>query len=74
VGPILDAATRARFAVREQDERRDLVDCAELHVGFAGMSEQLADATTLLQAAQASARADKVQGEASRHAAPETAT
>jgi len=60
--------------VREQDERRDLVDCAELHVGFAGLSEQLADATTLLEAAQASAWADRGQGQDSRHAAPETAT
>lgn len=74
VGPILDAATRATFAVREHDERRELVDSAELHVGLAGMSDQLPDAATLLAAARASARADRVQGQVSRHAAPETAT
>ncbi len=58
VGPVLDAATRAAFTVREQDERRSLVDCAELHVGIAVLGEQLADADQLLAAARRSAQDD----------------
>ncbi len=55
VGPVLDAASRAAFTVRETDERRSLVDCAELHMGLAGLDGQTSDATALLQAARRSA-------------------
>ena len=62
LGPVLDAAARAAFTVREQDERRNLVDCAELHVGLATLSDQTSEATTILEAARRSARAEEAGG------------
>lgn len=59
VGPVLDAATRAAFTVREQDERRSLVDCAELHVGLTALGDQPSPAGDLLEAARRSASADE---------------
>jgi GGDEF domain-containing protein len=72
VGPVLDAATRATFAVREQEERRRLVDVAELHAGLAVLGDRTADADTLLEAAGAAARADEARAGPVRHAAPDT--
>jgi GGDEF domain-containing protein len=62
VGPVLDAAARAAFTVREQDERRNLVDCAELHVGLATLGDGTSGATALLEAARRSARAEETAG------------
>ncbi|WP_204693475.1 hypothetical protein [Geodermatophilus bullaregiensis] len=62
LGPVLDAAARAAFTVREQDERRNLVDCAELHVGLATLSDRTGEAATLLEAARRSARAEEAGG------------
>jgi GGDEF domain-containing protein len=70
VGPVLDAATRAAFTVREQDERRNLVDCAELSAGLAVMTDQLNDAGALLALARESARVKHVEAPAENHAAP----
>jgi GGDEF domain-containing protein len=66
VGPVLDAASRAAFTVRETHERRSLVDCAELHVGLAGLDGQTGDATALLQAARRSAGVEEPAAQ-SRH-------
>ncbi|SNR59316.1 GGDEF domain-containing protein [Blastococcus mobilis] len=70
VGPVLDAASRAAFTVRETDERRSLVDCAELHVGLAGLDGQTSDATALLQAARRSAGVDEAAAKP-RHSSPQ---
>lgn len=59
LGPVLDAAARAAFTVREQDERRNLVDCAELHVGLATLGDQTSGGTALLEGARRSARAEQ---------------
>jgi hypothetical protein len=72
VGPVLDAAARATFTVREYDERRRLVDCADLHAGLAGLSDRIPDADTLLEAARAAAQVDQASSRAPSHAAPET--
>lgn len=61
IGPVLDAASRAAFTVREADERRSLVDCAELHVGLAVLGPSLGDADSLVAAARKSARVDEVE-------------
>jgi GGDEF domain-containing protein len=63
VGPVLDAASRAAFTVREDDERRRLVDCAELHAGLAVLGEELHDAESLIEAARRSAQADQVRAD-----------
>jgi GGDEF domain-containing protein len=68
-GPVLDAATHAAFTVREQDERRNLVDCVELTAGLAVMSDQATDAASLLAVAREAARKD-AETHSSRHAAP----
>ncbi len=70
VGPVLDAASRAAFTVRETDERRSLVDCAELFVGLAGLDDQTSDATALLQAAQRSAGVDEAAVQP-KHSSPQ---
>ncbi|WP_448614395.1 hypothetical protein [Modestobacter sp. URMC 112] len=72
VGDVLDAATKAAFTVREQDERRALVDCAELHAGLASLSDDLAEPGPLLEAARRAAGADELQSSRA-HAAPEEA-
>ncbi len=59
LGPVLDAAARAAFTVREQDERRNLVDCAELHLGLATLGDQTSGGTALLEGARRSARAEE---------------
>jgi GGDEF domain-containing protein len=58
VGPLVDAATRASFTVREDDERRSLADCAELHAGVVSLSEEVASADDLLVAARRAVRDD----------------
>lgn len=74
VGPVLDAATRAAFTVREQDERRSLVECAELSAGLAVMTDQLNDAGALLARARESARVKHVEAHSHTHAAPDRVT
>ena len=73
VGNVLDAATKAAFTVREQDERRALVDCAELHAGLAVLSDGLSEPGALLAAARRAAGTDEDQSSGRRHAAPEGA-
>jgi GGDEF domain-containing protein len=62
LGPVLDAAARAAFTVREQDERRNLVDCAELQVGLATLGDRTGEAATVLEAARRSARTEAAEG------------
>ena len=57
LGPVVDAAGRASFTVREQDERRALADCAELHAGLVSLSEDSPDADRMLAALQDTVRA-----------------
>ena len=59
VGPLMDAATRASFTVREEDQRRSLADCAELHAGMVSLSKDCADADELMSAARRSVREDE---------------
>ena len=73
LGPVLDAATRAAFTVREQDERRSLVDCAELHVGLATLGEQTGEAAAVLEAARRSARTEEEADRAHRSPTEESA-
>ncbi len=56
LGPVLDAADRAAFTVREDNERRCLADCAELHAGVVAMSERLSDSERLIAAARRAAQ------------------
>lgn len=74
VGPVLDAATRAAFTVRQTDERRSLVDCAELSAGLAVMTDQLTDARALLEVARRSARVEQAEVHSRSHAGPGRAT
>jgi GGDEF domain-containing protein len=73
VGPVLDAATRAAFTVRQRDDRRNLVECAELSAGLAVMTDQLTDAASLLDAAREAARMEQVES-SHRHAGPGATT
>ncbi|MGY1681025.1 hypothetical protein [Geodermatophilus sp. SYSU D01176] len=73
VGPVLDAAARAAFTVREQDERRNLVECAELHVGLATLGDQTSGAIALLEAARRAARVEEAAGGAHRSSTEESA-
>lgn len=50
LGPVVDAASRASFSVRESDERRSLVDCAELQAGLLPLTRQNDDAGAALAA------------------------
>ena len=70
VGPVLDAATRAAFTVRQRDDRRNLVECAELSAGLAVMTDQLTDAVSLLEAAREAARMEQVEPHSRSHAGP----
>jgi GGDEF domain-containing protein len=70
LGPVLDAATRAAFTVRDDDERRSLVDCAELHAGLAELGQQHPDADSLVRAARAQAREDEDEDESEGRGAP----
>jgi GGDEF domain-containing protein len=74
VGPVLDAATRAAFTVRQQDERRSLVECAELSAGLAVMTDQLTDGRALLEIARESARVEQAEVHSRSHAGPGRAT
>ena len=56
LGPLVDAATRASFTVREEDERRTLADCAELHAGLAALSDEAPRAEDLLATVRSSVR------------------
>ena len=58
LGPVVDAAGRASFTVREQDERRALFECAELHAGLVSLSDDAPDADRLLAALRQTVRAD----------------
>lgn len=62
VGPLMDAATRASFTVREEDERRSLADCAELYAGLVSLSEGCADTDALMAAARRSVHAEETDG------------
>jgi GGDEF domain-containing protein len=73
VGPVLDAASRAAFTVRETDERRRLVACAELHAGLAALGDGVQDADALLAAARQSAQADLARPREDRPSAHGTA-
>ena len=48
LGPVIDAAGRASFTVREQGERRSLADCVELYAGLVPLSAAHSDADQLL--------------------------
>ena len=50
LGPVVDAASRASFSVRESDERRSLVDCAALQAGLLPLTRQHDDAEAVLTA------------------------
>src|SRR4051794_24208202 len=69
VGPVLDAAGRAAFTVRQADERRRLVDCAELHAGLAVLGGELQDAKSLIAAARRSAQAELLRPRGDRPSA-----
>ncbi len=58
LGPVVDAAGRASFTVREEGERRALVDCAELRAGLMSLSEDTPDAGRMLAALQVTVRAE----------------
>ena len=62
LGPVVDAASRASFVVREQDERRSLADCTELHAGLVALSDTAADADALLAAARRALRENRQDG------------
>ncbi|MCV2490905.1 hypothetical protein OF117_16240 [Geodermatophilus sp. YIM 151500] len=70
VGPVLDAATRAAFTVRQTDERHNLVECAELSAGLAVMSDRLTDAGALLEAARRAARIEQTGAHSSGSVPP----
>ncbi len=59
LGPVLDAASGAAFTVRDEDERRSLVDCAELHAGMAELGQHSSDANGLIASARTTARDDE---------------
>jgi GGDEF domain-containing protein len=56
LGPLMDAASRASFTVREDNERRSLADCAELHAGLVSLSPEMGTADDLLAAVRRSVR------------------
>jgi GGDEF domain-containing protein len=70
IGPVLDAASRAAFTVREEDERRSLVECAELHAGLALLGGAVADADSLVAAARRSAEADELESRPANRVIP----
>ncbi len=59
LGPILDAAATASFAVRDDGERRSVAELAELHAGLVALRGQEQSADELLAAAVRSALADE---------------
>ena len=63
LGPVVDAAGRASFTVREQDDRRSLADCAELHAGLVQLSDDTPDADRLLAALEDTVRAGAAAGD-----------
>ena len=52
LGPVVDAAPRASFAVRAEGERRALVDCASLDVALVALSARHEGAQALLDDAR----------------------
>ncbi len=70
LGPVIDAATRAAFTVREQDERRSLVDCAEIHVGLSSLGPGAGPADALVTDAQRAARAEETETDVEPAAPP----
>lgn len=52
LGPLVDAVMAADFTVREEEQRRAFVDCADLHVGVAVLAPDHADGQELLAAAR----------------------
>ena len=61
VAPVLEAAGRAAFTVRQDDERRRLVDAAELHAGLAELGRAHPDADSLIAAARAAALEEEAE-------------
>lgn len=72
LGPLIDAAGRASFTVRELDQRRSLVDCAEVHAGLVGLSPSHPDADQLLAAVRQVAVADRQPASPPLHEVPGT--
>jgi GGDEF domain-containing protein len=64
LGPVVDAASRATFTVRDVDQRRPLADGAELHAGLVALSSDHPDAERLLAAARRAADRDRPAGPA----------
>jgi len=60
LGPVMDAAGQASFTDREGDERRSLLDCAEVHAGLVLLSPANADAARLIEAARRASRAHQL--------------
>lgn len=58
LGPVVDAAARASFTVREQDDRRSLAECAELHAGLVALSDATPDADRLLSTLREAVQAE----------------
>lgn len=52
LGPVVDAATHASFAVRADGERRAVVDCAQIDASLVALSPRHADAGALLAEAR----------------------
>lgn len=59
LGPVIDAAGRATFTVRELDQRRRLVDCAEVHAGLVPLSSSHPDADQMLAAVRQAVGTDR---------------
>ncbi len=64
LGPVMDAAGQASFTVREGDERRSLLDCAEVHAGLVVLSPANAEAAQLVEAARRASRAHQLSSAA----------
>ena len=59
LGPILETAASASFAVREDGERRSVADISELHAGLVALSDDTQSASDLLRKARELAIADE---------------
>ena len=72
VSPTYDFAQDeySPYRVRQRDDRRNLVECAELSAGLAVMTDQLTDAGSLLEAAREAARMEQVEPHSRSHAGP----
>ena len=56
LGPVVDTADHASFAVRDQEERRSVSDCAELLAGMVPLSEEHPDADSIVAGLQDAVR------------------